>query len=81
MVITEYAIWKVLIRNKAVHILGLYPLPANSKDKTINMFIDEITELLPSMLTKENLINNFTAPILDGDTNLNQACHQFSDQL
>ena len=32
-------------------------------------------------LTKENLINNFVAPILDGDTNLNQACHQFSNEL
>ena len=34
-----------------------------------------------SKLTKKNLINSFTAPILDGDTHLNQACHQFNDEL
>ena len=43
----EYAMWKVIIRNKLVHILGLYHPPANAKDKTTNnMFIDDITELL-----------------------------------
>ena len=43
----DCAIWKVTIRNKPVHILGLYHPSDNAKDKTTNnMFIDDITELL-----------------------------------
>ena len=34
-----------------------------------------------SKLNKENLINNFIALILDGDTNFNQTSHQFNDEL
>ena len=34
-----------------------------------------------SKLMKDNVINSFTAPILDGDTNLNQAFHQLSNKL
>ena len=47
MLTIELAIWKVMIRNKPVHILGLYHPPANAKDKTTNnMFINDIIELL-----------------------------------
>ena len=49
MLTIEYAIWKVIIRNKPVNFLGLYHLPVNAKDKTINnMFIDNISEKYPN---------------------------------
>ena len=53
MLTIEYAIWKVMIRNKPVHILGLYDSLANAKDKTSNnIFIDDITELLTEKISK-----------------------------
>ena len=58
MQIIEYAIRKVIIRNKPVHILGpCHPL-ANAKDKTTNnMLIDDVMELLTDKISKlDNLI-------------------------
>ena len=54
----ENAIWKIIIRNKPVHILRLYHPPPNAKDKTTNnMFIDDITELLTEKISKlDNLV-------------------------
>ena len=50
---TEYQIWKVIIRNKPVHMLQLYHPPANAKDKaTNNVFIDNIMELLTEKISK-----------------------------
>ena len=47
----EYAIWKYTIRNKPIHIFGMYHPPPKGKYNTTNgMFIEDITELLTDKL-------------------------------
>ena len=46
----EYAIWKTILQNKPLHIMGIYhPTPGNNITNAI--FIDEITELLANRIT------------------------------
>ena len=48
---TEYAIWRYTIRNKPIHIFGIYHPPPNWEHNTTNgIFIDNITELLVNKL-------------------------------
>ena len=40
----EYAIWRYTIRNKPIHIIGIYHLPPNAEHNTISgVFMDNIT--------------------------------------
>ena len=55
----EYAIWRYTIRNKHIHIIGIYHPPPKGKHNTTNwMFIDDITELLINKLPQyqDNII-------------------------
>ena len=54
----EYAIWRYTIRNKPIHIIGIYHPPLNEEHNTTNgMFIEDITELLVNKLPQyENSI-------------------------
>ena len=61
----EYVIWKYTIRNKLIHIFGMYHPPPKGKYNTTNgMFIDDITELLTDKLPQ------YQNSILLGDFNL-----------
>ena len=60
---TEYALWKTILQNKPLYIMGIYhPPPGN--DTTNTMFIDEITDLLEGMIGKYNNI------VILGDLNM-----------
>ena len=50
---TEYALWKIILQNKPLYIMGIYHTPPGN-DTTNTMFIDEITELLEGMIGKYN---------------------------
>ena len=53
----EYAVWKIEIKNKSLHIIAIYHPPPNAQgNATNNMFLDEITELLTALILKYNLI-------------------------
>ena len=54
----EYGIWKATVRNKAIHLVGIYhPPPSTTNRTTTSMFIDEITYLLTETVPKyPNLI-------------------------
>ena len=61
----EYAIWRYTIRNKPIHIIGMYHPPPNGEHNTTNgMFINDITELLVNNLPQYQ--NN----IILGDFNI-----------
>ena len=46
-IIIEYAVWKIEIKNKSLHIIGICHPPPNAQDNvTNNIFLDEITEIL-----------------------------------
>ena len=61
----EYAIWRYTIRNKPIHIIGIYHPPPKGKHSTTNgMFIDDITELLTNKLPQ------YQDSILLGDFNV-----------
>ena len=52
----EYAIWQVSIKNKTIHILGIYH-PPPKQHLTNLIFLDELTELLTTrLLNMENAI-------------------------
>ena len=50
---TEYALWKTILQNKPLHIMGIYH-PPPSNDTTNTMFIHEITELLEGSIGRYN---------------------------
>ena len=51
----EYAVWKIEIKNKLLHVIGIYHPPPNAQDNATNsMFLDEITELLTASTPKYN---------------------------
>ena len=54
----EYGVWKATVRNKAIHLVGIYhPPPSTTNRTTTGMFIDEITDLLTDTVPKyPNLI-------------------------
>ena len=54
----EYGVWKATIRNKTIHLVGIYHLlPSTTNRTTTSMFIDEITDLLTDIIPKySNLI-------------------------
>ena len=61
----EYAVWKIEIKNKSLHVIGIYHPPPNAQDNaTNNMFLDEITELLTALIPKYNNL------IIMGDFNM-----------
>ena len=61
----EYAIWKIEIKNKSLHVIGIYHPPPNAQDNaTNNMFLDEKTELLTSLIPKHNNV------VIMGDFNM-----------
>ena len=61
----EYAIWRYTIRNKPIHVIGIYHPPPNGEHNTTNgMFINDITELLVNELPQYQ--NN----IILGDFNI-----------
>ena len=49
----KYALWKTILQNKPLHIMGIYH-PPPSNDTTVTTFIDEITELLADTIAKYN---------------------------
>ena len=52
---TEYAVWKTIANNTAMHLMGLYhPLPTDGM--TTTMFLDEVTELIMTLIPKYNNI-------------------------
>ena len=65
----EYAIWRYTIRNKPLHIIGIYHPPPKGKHNTTNgMFIEDITELLTNKLPQyqdSNLLGDFNVHIED----------------
>ena len=62
----EYALWKIIIKNKPIHILGIYHLPTNAANKTMNrMFLDDLTDLLTEKIPK------LSNTIIMGDFNIN----------
>ena len=61
----EYAVWKIEIKNKSLHVIGIYQPPPNAQDNaTNNMFLVEITELLTALIPKYNNL------IIMGDFNM-----------
>ena len=61
----EYAIWRYTIRNKPLHIIGIYHPPPKVKHNTTNgMFTNDITELLT------NVLPQYQDSILLGDFNV-----------
>ena len=49
----EYTVWKTILQNKPLYIIGIYhPPPGNNITNAV--FIDEITELLANRITKYN---------------------------
>ena len=61
--ITEYALWKTILQNKPLHIMGIYH-PPPSNDTTNTMFIDEIIEIL------EGRIGKYNNMVILGDLNM-----------
>ena len=59
----EYAIWHVSLKNKSLHILGIYH-PPPKQHLTNATFLDELTELLTTRLP------NLENPIILGDFNM-----------
>ena len=55
---TEYSLFKTILQNKQLYIMGLYH-PPPSNDTTNTIFIDEITELLKGMIGKYNYIQQY----------------------
>ena len=77
---TEYTLWKTILQNKPLYIMGIYhPPPCN--DTTNAMFIDEITELLAGRMAKYNSM------VILGDLNMhiddlsNADSYIFSDTM
>ena len=63
---TEFAIWKIVIKNKPIHILGLYHPPPNAAIQTTNgLFLDDLTHLLTEKIPK------VSSTIIMGDFNIN----------
>ena len=63
----KYAAWKTIADNTPIHLIGLYHLPPTDGTKT-TMFLDEITELLMSLIPKYNsvmLLGDFNMHIED----------------
>ena len=53
----EYAVWKVEIRNKLLQVIGIYHHPHQTlRIIQHNMFLDEITELLTSLIPKYTIL-------------------------
>ena len=69
MITIEYAVGKIEIKNKSLHIIGIYHPPPNAQDNaTSNMFLDEITELLTALIPKYNnlmILGDFSMHIDD----------------
>ena len=63
MCTTEYALWKTIVQNKPLHIMGIYHLPPGNVT-TDAMFIDDITDLLADRIGKYNNI------VMLGDLNM-----------
>ena len=49
----EYALWKTILENKPLHLIGVYH-PPPSNDTTNATFIDGITQLLADRIMKYN---------------------------
>ena len=75
---TEYALWKTILQNKPLYIMGIYHLPSVN-DTTNEMFIDDITYLLVDMIGKYNnivILGNLNMHI---DDLTNADSHIFND--
>ena len=59
----KYAVWKTITYNTPIHLIGLYH-PASTNGITTTMFLDEIMELLMTLIPKYNNI------LLLGDFNM-----------
>ena len=51
MCTTEYVLWKTILQNKLLYIMGIYH-PPQDNDTTNAMFIDDITDLLVDKIGK-----------------------------
>ena len=61
----EYAVCKIEIKNKSLHVIGIYHPPPKAQDNVTNyMFLDEITKLLTTLISKYNNL------IIMGDFNM-----------
>ena len=61
----EYTVWKIEIKKKPLQVIGTYHPPPNDQDNaTNNMFLDEVIELLTSLIPKYNNL------IIVGDFNM-----------
>ena len=62
----KYAVWKPIGNNAPIHLIGLYHLPPPD-GMTTTMFLDEITELLMTLIPKYNimLLGDFNMHIED----------------
>ena len=62
----EYAVWKTIGNNTPIHLIGLYH-PPSTNGTTTTMFLDEIMELLMTLIPKYNilLLGNFNMHIED----------------
>ena len=78
--------------HKCSHILDLIYSEVNSElnhalitiDTTLNKALWEPTKKIirdTTMLTKETLEKFYTAPVIDGNASLKQACDQFNEEL
>ena len=80
MCTTEYALWKTILQNKPLYIMGIYH-PPPSNDTTNSMFIDDITDFLVDKIGKYNNI------VMLGDLNMhvddltNADSHIFNDTM
>ena len=63
----EYVVWKTIGSNTPIHLIGLYH-PPPTDGTTTTMFLDEITELLTTLICKYDnimLLGNFNMQIED----------------
>ena len=63
----EYAVWKMIANNIPIHLIGLYHPPSTDR-MTTTMFLDEITEILMTLILKYNnimLLGDFNMHIED----------------
>ena len=76
---TEYAVWKTILQNKPLYIMGIYhPPPGN--DTTNAMFIDDITDLLADKIGKYNILM-LRDLIMHIDDPTNADSHIFNDTM
>ena len=63
----EYAVWKTIVYNTLIHLIRLYH-PPSTNGTTTTMFLDEIMELIMTLIHKYNnilLLGNFNMYIED----------------